>query len=73
LAALLGCPVYLLFCLREGEVYRLYVERFGDRIVLPREDRDAALRCQIGRYAGRLEHYVMKTPFQWYNFFDFWA
>ena len=73
LGALLGCPVYLLFCLREGRRYRLYVERMADRIELPRDGREEALTACARRYAARLEHYAMKDPLQWYNFFDFWA
>jgi predicted LPLAT superfamily acyltransferase len=73
LGALLDCPVYLMFCLREGERYKLTVERFADRIELPRRDRRAALATYAARYAERLEHYAKLAPFQWYNFFDFWA
>ena len=73
LAALLGCPVYLLFCPREGGVYRLYAERFADRIDLPRNNREAVLDGWSANYAGRLEHYALKAPLQWFNFFDFWA
>lgn len=73
LAALLGCPVYLLFCLREGRGYRLYVDRFCDRVTLPRQDRQIELRKLVERFANKLEYYVLKDPYQWYNFFDFWA
>jgi predicted LPLAT superfamily acyltransferase len=72
LAALLDCPVYLLFCLKEGEKYRLTIESFAERVTLPRDARNAALQDYIGRYAARLEHYAATYPFQWYNFFDFW-
>ncbi len=73
LAALLDCPVYLLFCLRDGKDHRLYAEKFADRIVLPRRDREGALQDWAERYARRLEHHALKAPLQWYNFFDFWA
>jgi len=73
LAHLLGCPVYLLFCLREGDGYRLRFEDFAERISLPRRDRAAALALLAGRYAARLEELASEDPFQWYNFFDFWA
>lgn len=73
LAALLECPVYLLFCLKEGSRYVLDVERFAARIELPREGREARLESCVGSYAARLEHHAIRDPFQWYNFFDFWA
>jgi predicted LPLAT superfamily acyltransferase len=73
LAALLGCPVYLMFCRREGARFRLSVERFADRIVLPRGRRNEALADYAARYAQRLEVQALADPYQWYNFFDFWA
>ncbi len=72
LASLLECPVYLFFCLREAEGYRLYFERFAERIVLPRKEREARLQEHLQRYAQRLEAYCLKAPYQWFNFFDFW-
>ena len=73
LAALLECPVYLLFCLRDGHVHRVYAETLADRIVLPRREREVALHGWAAKFAGRLEHYCLKAPLQWFNFFDFWA
>lgn len=73
LASLLECPVYLLFCLRDGEHYRLYFEKFAERIDLPRHERGARLREYAAKFAARLQDYALRDPFQWYNFFDFWA
>jgi len=73
LASLLACPVYLIFCLRVGARYRVFVEPFADTITLPRRERPAALRHMIERYAQRLEHYCLLAPKQWFNFFDFWS
>lgn len=73
LAALLDCPVYTLFCLREGHGYRLYMEKFEDRVELPRRDRATELHRLVERFAAKLEYYVLKDPYQWYNFYDFWA
>lgn len=73
LGALLECPVYLLFCLQDGKRYRLTMERFAENIDLPRSGREESLRIYATRYASRLEHYSALAPFQWYNFFDFWA
>ena len=73
LASLLRCPVHLLFCVRDGARWRLTVEPFAERLVLPRADRGAALRDVCARYAARLEAHVRQVPLQWYNFYDFWA
>ncbi|MDR5754211.1 MULTISPECIES: glycosyltransferase [unclassified Caballeronia] len=73
LAHALGCPVYLFFCLKESTGYHLYFEPFADRIELPRRERAERLATWTQRYAERLEHYCRKAPYQWFNFFDFWA
>jgi predicted LPLAT superfamily acyltransferase len=73
LAHALGCPVYLFFCLKERTGYHLYFEPFADRIELPRRERAERLAAWTQRYAERLEHYCRKAPYQWFNFFDFWA
>ncbi|MBF6568206.1 MAG: glycosyltransferase family 2 protein [Candidatus Binataceae bacterium] len=73
LAHLLECPVYLMFCLRHKGGYRLYFEKFADRITLPRRDKSAAVAQWAARYARRLERYCLIDPLQWYNFFDFWS
>lgn len=73
LAALLGCPVRLLFCPRVKSGWELSIESVADRVVLPRGQREAALDGYIVRYAERLELHARRTPLQWYNFFDFWS
>src|SRR5690606_12405919 len=55
LAALLRCPVLLLFCLRQRDGYHVYAERFADRIELPRRQRQAALAAWTGKFAAALE------------------
>ena len=72
LASLLDCPVYLFFCLREGERYRIHFELFAARIVLPRRERLARLQSHLQRYAQRLEAHCLLAPYQWFNFYDFW-
>ncbi len=73
LASLMECPVYLLFCIDEGDGYKIYLEPFTDNAKLPRNQRESALKELIQNYALRLEYYCKKAPLQWFNFFDFWA
>ncbi len=68
-----GLPVYLFFCLKERHGHCLYFEPFAERIDLPRHERTQQIGAWAQRYAARLEHYCCKAPFQWFNFFDFWA
>jgi predicted LPLAT superfamily acyltransferase len=72
LAAALECPVFLLFCFREGRGYRVEAETFADKVVLSRATRQAELLDLASRFVARLEHYCRLHPLQWFNFFDFW-
>lgn len=74
LAALLGCPVWLLFCRRTGpDQWELALEPFAERITLPRGAREKVLAEHCAAYAARLERECRADPLQWYNFFDFWG
>ncbi|GIX34856.1 MAG: hypothetical protein KatS3mg126_0635 [Lysobacteraceae bacterium] len=74
LAALLGCPVFFISCLRhpENAGYRIDASLVAERVFLPRKQRDDALVPYIDAYARWLEHLVAIDPYQWFNFFDFW-
>jgi predicted LPLAT superfamily acyltransferase len=76
LASLLECPVYLFFCLRQGgqtgKTFRVHLERFAERIELPRRQRKERLQGYMQQYASRLEHFCLSAPLQWFNFYDFW-
>jgi len=61
-----------MFCLRRGGGYRLYFEKFAERITLPRREKSVAIAQWAARYARRLESFCLIDPMQWYNFFDFW-
>ena len=73
LAHLLQCPVYLFFCVKENGRYTIRMERFADRIALPRGGRDEAMRDWLERYARAVEAQCRATPLQWFNFYDFWG
>ncbi|MBD3667623.1 MAG: glycosyltransferase family 2 protein [Kangiella sp.] len=72
LASLLECPTYLLFCLKQSGQYHLYLEPFADSLKLARTNKNEQLQSIITDYAKRLEHYCLKAPYQWFNFYNFW-
>lgn len=72
LAALLKCPVYSLFCLRERRRHKVYIELFGEQLKLPRNGREQMLEIYAQQFADQLAHYCQLAPLQWYNFYDFW-
>ncbi len=73
LAALLECPVYLFVCARDDAGYRVHFEPFAASITLPRGQREKTITEHAQRYADRMAQLCCRMPFQWFNFFDFWA
>ncbi len=74
LASVLKTPTFLFFGIRTGpRRYRIHLERFADAITLHRATRQADLQHWLAVYAGRLEHHARNFPYNWFNFFDFWA
>jgi len=72
LAALLKCPVYTVFCLKQQGKHVIYFDHFSELLDIPRKTRGQAMQQTIQRYAERLQAYCLKEPLQWFNFFDFW-
>jgi predicted LPLAT superfamily acyltransferase len=74
LAGLLKCPVYLMFCLKQQSQYHMYIEKFTDGLKFhDRKQRLRTLNNAVQEFADRLEHYCLKAPLQWFNFFPFWS
>jgi predicted LPLAT superfamily acyltransferase len=72
LAALLDCPLYLLCSIREGKGYTVHFERLAEQVRLPRAKRSACLAEYADLYARALERMLLRSPLDWFNFFDFW-
>jgi len=72
LASLLHCPVYLLHCFRIEGNYRVVIEFFEDTIQLPRKNKHQAYEKAANKFAQALEKQVVRSPLQWFNFYDFW-
>ncbi|HEX9451806.1 MAG TPA: acyl-CoA synthetase [Burkholderiales bacterium] len=74
IAALIGRPVVLMVALHRGSNrYDLHFERLVEMPKLERGARDAMIQEWAARYAQRLEHYCRLAPYNWFNFYDFWA
>ncbi|MBK8897429.1 MAG: lipid A biosynthesis acyltransferase [Candidatus Competibacteraceae bacterium] len=74
LAGLIGCPVILCFGLyRGGNRYDVHFEVLAERIALEPRRRQEQIAIWVQRYADRLEHYARLTPYNWFNFYDYWA
>lgn len=73
LALMLRRPVYFMAGLYlGGNRYQVRFERLADFSDVPRERRQGELDAVIRRYAATLERLVRESPYNWFNFYDFW-
>jgi predicted LPLAT superfamily acyltransferase len=73
IAALLKLPVCLAFGLyRGGNRYDLEFSMFSEGLVAERHNRSAVIADCVQRYAALLEAEARRSPYNWFNFFDFW-
>lgn len=74
LAHALRCKVYQVFGLFTApNRYDLYCKPFAERVELERGAREESLRKYVQRYADSLAEATKRAPFNWFNFYDFWA
>jgi predicted LPLAT superfamily acyltransferase len=78
LAALLKVPTYFVFALRQGDLslasrYDMHVHKSPVSFDCPRRERENRIRDMAFLFAEWLEFYCKQHPYQWYNFYDFWA
>lgn len=55
-----------------GNRYHAVFEKLADFSEIRSGEREAAVEAAIRRYAGLLERYCRREPYNWFNFFDFW-
>ncbi len=73
LAALLRRPVYFVAGIYAGgRRYELHFERLTDFAAEP-TDRGQDAEHLLDRYVSTLERHCRAAPYNWFNFFDFWA
>jgi predicted LPLAT superfamily acyltransferase len=74
LAAIARCPVVLGFALyRGGRRYDVHFELLAERVAREPGRHNEEIARWVRRYAERLEHYMRLAPYNWFNFYDFWA
>jgi predicted LPLAT superfamily acyltransferase len=68
LAAALNAPIVLFFGLyRGGRQYEIHLEPFEAG------EESETIERRVENYVARLEHYVRRAPYNWFNFYEFWA
>lgn len=56
-----------------GKRYAIHFELVADFSGIERGGRNAAIDAAIGRYAELVDQHCRAAPYNWFNFFDFWA
>jgi predicted LPLAT superfamily acyltransferase len=60
-------------CVRTGHGrYAASTELLAPAGVVPRGERAKYAEELVHRYAAALERECLRTPYQWFNFFEFW-
>ncbi|WP_423198736.1 MULTISPECIES: LpxL/LpxP family acyltransferase [unclassified Cupriavidus] len=73
LASLLDCPLFAMGCVRHGKGHLMRVTELAREVRLPRASREAALAGYATAYVQWLEALLVTAPYDWFNFYDFWA
>jgi predicted LPLAT superfamily acyltransferase len=73
-ALLLQRPVVMMVGVyRGGQTYDVFFETLAEAPETRPRDTEARLDGMMRQYVSRLEHYCRKAPYNWFNFYDFWA
>lgn len=74
MAARLRVPVFICFGLHRGwGRYEVVVEPFAEPASADVTPGDEAVAEYAQAFAGRLEYWCREAPYNWFNFYDFWA
>lgn len=73
LAAVLKVPVLVCFAVYEGKNrYSIHLEQISRGEPCPRRERERVNTEHMARYVNRLEAVTRESPYNWFNFYNFW-
>lgn len=73
IASALKVPIIVFFGIYlGGNRYRIHFELLGENIVLDRQTRQQDIQYWMQKYADILEKQIRSTPYNWFNFYDYW-
>lgn len=73
LATIANVPIIFFCALYCGKnKYEIHIEKLTDAVNMPRGQRDNYVQKTTQQYVNRIEHYLKKHPYNWFNFYDFW-
>ncbi len=67
-------PLVLTIALKTGpNRYEVFMEEIAAGEPVPAVERTKVIQERVETFAARLEHFCIREPLQWFNFYDFWA
>jgi len=73
IAASLKVPLIAFFGIYlGGNQYQIHFELLSEKITLDRNNRQQDLDYWLQQYANIIEKHIKKSPFNWFNFYDYW-
>lgn len=72
LSGLLHAKISTLWCQKINGVYEIELCPLCDGIKLTK-DKEESIKPYLSLYVKELEKRCLQTPYQWYNFYDFWS
>lgn len=72
LANLLKVPVLAVFCYRVQHGFQVHIHHLAEQVDLPRKTRLQSMQQVTQSYVQLLEQHCIRTPYQWFNFYQFW-
>ena len=73
LATITQAPVFFfcgVYCGKNR--YEIHIEKLAEANKLPRGERENYVKQTTQKYVDRIEYYLKKHPYNWFNFYDFW-
>ncbi|MDB5848102.1 MAG: acyltransferase [Rhodoferax sp.] len=72
LASLFKCPLLMIGCLRQGAGHAVVFECLAEQVALPRRGRAERLDELAAQFAQSMEKLLLRSPYDWFNFYPFW-
>ncbi|NOQ14576.1 MAG: lipid A biosynthesis acyltransferase [Methyloprofundus sp.] len=73
IAAALDIPIIVFFGVYlGGNRYKVSFELLADKVTLNRKTRQQDIQAYTQKYADILEKQMLETPYNWFNFYDYW-
>jgi predicted LPLAT superfamily acyltransferase len=73
IASAFRVPVVFVFPVYARGRYEIHFETLSESFSVPRQDRQALLGAVVQHFADRLAEHARRAPYNWFNFYDFWA